>query len=271
MRSAITVCLVPEARSGPFVFHGDLASGCTQAAATGFHAVEVFPPSADEIDAHLLRQLLRQHGLALAAVGTGAGWLKHRLSLTHSDSAVRHRAHQFVAALIDLAGPFGAPAIIGSMQGRAEGEVTRAQALQWLGAALEQLGPRASAHGVPLLLEPLNRYESNLLNTLDQTTDFLRSLTTRTPRILADLFHMNLEESSIPEALRRAGPLLGHVHFADSNRQAVGYGHTDVAAAIQTLKDIGYSGFLSAEILPLPTPTAAAETTQASIRRFLPA
>jgi sugar phosphate isomerase/epimerase len=271
MRPAITVCLVPEARSGPFVFHGDLESGCAQAAAAGFQAIELFPTSADDIDAALLRQTLNRHGLALAAMGTGAGWVRQRLTLTHPDSAVRHRAQQFIAAIVDLAGSFGAPAIIGSMQGRADGEITRDQALGWLAMALEQLGPRAAARGVPLLIEPLNRYESNLLNTVEQGVELLRPLRTRSPRLLCDLFHMNIEEVSIADALRAAGPLVGHVHFADSNRRAIGLGHTEVAASIQSLKDISYRGYLSAEILPLPTPEIAARTTLESIRHFLPA
>jgi len=266
MRSAVTVCLVPEARSGPFVFHGDLEVGCAQAAKLGFDAIELFPGSAEEVDARTLRQVLHRNGLQLAAVGTGAGWVRHKLSLTHPDPTVRHRAQQFVASIIDFAGGFGAPAIIGSMQGRFAGETTREVALNWLAQALEQLGPRAGAHGTRLLLEPLNRYESNLLNTLDQTTAFLRPLRTQNIRILADLFHLNIEEVSIADALRRAATLVGHVHFADSNRQAIGQGHTEVTPILAALREIEFAGYYSAEILPLPTPEAAAAQTAKALK-----
>ena len=268
MRSAVTVCLVPEAKAGPFVFHDDLEAGCAAAARLGFHAIELFPPDAESVDAHALRQLLARHGLRLAAVGTGAGWVRHKLSLASPDPAIRHRATQFIASIIDLAGGFGAPAIIGSMQGKAEGEVGKDQALAWLAFALEQLGPRAAVHEVPLLLEPLNRYETNLLNTVDQTLALFSGLRTRNLRILADLFHMNIEESDIPAALRRAGSSVGHVHFADSNRRAIGFGHTDVAPVVQALRDMNYAGYLSAEILPLPSADAAAQRTIESFRRW---
>lgn len=266
MRSAITVSLVPEAKAGPFVFHGDLDVACSQANALGFDAIELFPTDADAVDARALRQILHRNRLDLAAVGTGAGWLVRKWSLTSPDPAIRHRAQQFIAAIIDFAGGFGAPAIIGSMQGRAEGAVTREQALEWVAEALEQLGPRAHSHGVPLLIEPLNRYESNLLNTLSQTSDFIQSLRSRNIRVLADLFHMNIEEASIPEALIAAGPLVGHVHFADSNRRAIGMGHTPIGHAFEALTRVGYQGYLSAEILPLPTTEEAAQRTIQAFR-----
>jgi sugar phosphate isomerase/epimerase len=272
MFSAITVCLVPEARSGPFVLHDALHAACARAAALGFDAIELFPAAAEAVDAGELRRLLPRHGLRLAAVGTGAGWLTRRLSLTDPDAAARARARAFIAAIVDLAGGFGAPAILGSMQGRVPEGVARKTALGWLAEALEQLGPRAHAHGVPFLLEPLNRYETNLLNTVADALAFLAPLRTRNLRLLGDTFHMNLEEASLPAALRAAGPLLGHVHLADSNRRAAGLGHTDFAPVAAALRGIRYAGAISAEVLPLPDPDAAARQALAAYRElFTPA
>jgi sugar phosphate isomerase/epimerase len=166
--------------------------------------------------------------------------------------------------MIEVAAEFGAPAIIGSMQGRVEGDLDRAQALDWLGDALEDLGAHAETLGTPLLYEPLNRYETNLFNRLSDAAAFLDSLRTRNVKLLADLFHMNIEESSPADALRSAARHVGHVHFADSNRHAVGFGHTETAPILAALRDIGYAGYLSAEILPLPdSQTAAAQTARA--------
>ena len=268
MRSAVTISLVPEARGGPFVFRDDLAAGCQKAAALGFDAIEVFPRSPREFDAPQARQLLAQHDLKLAAVGTGAGWVAHKLRLTDPDSVTRRRAREFAAAMIDLAGGFKAPAIIGSMQGRWEGSVTREQALAWLAEALEELAPRAAHHGVPLLFEPLNRYETNLLNRVDESLTFLNQLRAQNVNLLCDLFHMNIEEADIAAALRLAGPRLGHVHFADSNRLAVGFGHTDIAPVTAALREIGYTGYLSGEILPLPDSDTAARQTMKAFRQY---
>ena len=261
MRSAITVSLVPQAKGGPFVFWDGLESACESASALGFDAIEIFPPAADAIDRPALHSLLARHSLRVAAFGTGGGWVIHQWHLLHGDPAVRKSAREFIRQIIGLAAEFGAPAIIGSMQGRVEADLPRAQALEWLGDALEDLGGHAERLGAPLLYEPLNRYETNLFNTLGDAAAFLDSLRTRNVKLLADLFHMNIEERSPADALRDAARHIGHVHFADSNRRAVGFGHTDIAPILAALRDIGYAGYLSGEILPLPDSHAAAAQT----------
>jgi sugar phosphate isomerase/epimerase len=267
MRSAITVTLVPETKSGPFVFSNGLADAFAQAANIGFDAVEIFPPSASALNNADVSTLMARHHLSVAAVGTGAGWVVHKLSLTHSDGAVRREAREFIRAIISVAGQWSAPAIIGSMQGRWDAAVSREQALSYLGEALDELGEHAAGQGVPLLYEPLNRYETNLFNRLGNTANWLRGRRSQNIRILADLFHMNIEESDSSAALREAGQLVGHVHFADSNRGAVGMGQTRISPIVDVLHEIGYTGYLSAEIFPLPDPIAAARQTISAFRK----
>lgn len=269
MLSAVTISLVPEARGGPFVFWDDLAAGCREAAARGFDAVELFPPGADAVDPAELRALLDENGLTLAAVGTGAGWVKHRLTLTSPDAGVRDRALAFVQSVMDLAARFEAPAIIGSVQGRWGDGVTKPEALRYLGHALFKLDAHAADLGTTLLYEPLNRYETNLVNTLGDATTLLDGIGVGNVKILADLYHMNIEESNLADAIRGAGARIGHVHFADSNRRAAGLGHTDFLPVIAALVEIGYAGYLSAEILPLPDADTAARQTIATFRRIV--
>src|SRR6185295_8938942 len=103
MHSAVTISLVPEARGGPFVFWDDLAAGCARAAELGFDAVEVFPTEAAALEVTRVRNLLDEHQLKLAAIGTGAGWVKHKLRLTDQDPSVRQKATTFIGEIIDLA------------------------------------------------------------------------------------------------------------------------------------------------------------------------
>lgn len=269
MLSAITVSLVPETKGGPFVYTDGLERAFADAAALGFDAVEIFPPGPEAPELAAVPALVERHRLRVAAVGTGAGWVVRKLSLTSPDAAVREQARAFIRGIIDFAGRFGAPAIIGSMQGRSEGAVSRAQALGWLGESLDELGDYAARHGVPLLYEPLNRYETNLLNRLGDTAAWLRTLQTKNVRLLADLFHMNIDEADTAAALREAGSLVGHVHFADSNRRAIGLGQTRIAPIVAALRDIGYQGFLSAEVFPLPDAATAARQTITAFRQEL--
>ncbi len=206
MRSAITVCLVPEARSGPFVFHAGLENGCEQASNFGFDAVEVFPRSAAEVDPSQLKGLLERYGLKLAAVGTGAGWLTRQLSLTSTDVTVAQQATEFIRSIVELAGGLGAPAIIGSMQGRIPTPDLRTSLFAQLETAIESLALHAERFEVPLLIEPLNRYETNVFTDLDSTATWVKSLKTKNVRILADMFHMNIEEADMADSIRKHGP-----------------------------------------------------------------
>ena len=266
IRTGVTIALAEEMRSGPFVFHGDLEGSCAAAARIGFDAVEILPASPDDIDTAQLRDLLDKNELKLVAMGTGAGFVLHGLHLCSSDPSTRKRAIDFVAGVIDCAGQLGAPAVIGSMQGRIGPETQRDDAVAHLCDALNQLGEKAGQHGVPLILEPLNRYETNVLNRLEQGVELIRSLDTDNVKLLADLFHMNIEEQSICDALRDAAQFVGHVHFVDSNRRAAGFGHTELSEVGRTLIEIDYQGYISAEVLPYPDSVGAAEQSLAAMR-----
>ncbi len=277
MKSAVTIALVPEARRGPFVFHAcpDLSAECDvtldecceRAAELGFDAVEIFPPDAATFPRQELRELLALHGLALAAVGTGAGWVKHGLCLCDPDPAKRAAAVAFIAEVIDVAGAFGAPAIIGSMQGRSCPDVPREEALEHLAAALATLGNRAAGHGQILLYEPLNRYETDLFNRQADAAGFLEARDLSHVRLLCDLFHMNIEEAEIAATLHGVGRHVGHVHWADSNRRAMGLGHTPPEPIVAALRQIGFTGYLSAEVFPQPSSDEAASASIESFRR----
>lgn len=269
MKSAITVSLVEEARGGPFVFWDGLEDACQRAGKLGFDAIEIFAPSTDAVDAGALKPMLEANGLVLAALGTGAGMVKHGLSLTNPDAEHRKRAIAFVNNIVSKAGEFGASAIIGSMQGRWGGDTDKATALGYLGEALEACGSHAAQFNVPLIYEPLNRYETNLCNTVDDGVKLLESISCDNVVLLADLFHMNIEEEDIAAALRRGGKHIGHVHFVDSNRRPTGCGHMDYAPIAAALKEIDYQGYACAEALPYPDPQAAAESTIKAYNEYL--
>ena len=269
MKTAITLSRVEEAASGPFVFHQELPDGFARAAHHGYDSVELFLPGPTAVSASEIKTLQEEHGLGIAAVGTGAGLVRHGLSLTDPDTGIRQAALQFIQEMVELGGSLKAPAILGSMQGKWGGTIRREQALDWLAEALATIGDTASRHGVPFIYEPLNRYETNLLNQVGQAAEWIKERGLRNIVILADMFHMNIEETDMARAIQNGGNLIGHVHFADSNRHAMGFGHSQPLPVIEALKTIGYDGYLSAEIFPLPDADQAAARTIQTIHTLL--
>jgi len=264
VKVSVTVCLIPEARGGPFVLWEDLPGSVRQAVELGYDAIELFPPEPDALSPKAVKELLAPHNLAVSAVGSGAGWVRHKLSLSHRDPAHRERARTFVRSMIDVAAELGAPVIIGSMQGRWGDDLPKEEALAHLTESLTMLGEHAASRGQMLLYEPLNRYETNLLNTIADGLTFLKSLPPNV-KLLADLFHMNIEEADIAAAIRAGAGHIGHFHFADSNRRPAGLGHLDFGPVVAAVRDINFNGYFGAECLPYPTPDAAARQT---VKRF---
>lgn len=113
--------------------------------------------------------------------------------------------------------------------------------------AIAELGEHAESEGVVLLLEPLNRYEDYHLNRLDQAWEAVKASGSTGVGLLVDVFHMNIEEANIADAIRSCGSLVRHVHLADSNRLEPGAGHLDFAAIFAALREIGFNYFCALE------------------------
>lgn len=255
---AATICLVPEVTAGPFLFQGELADCCRRVASVGFTSVELFLPDAQTYPAATIRSTLADFGLRLLSIGTGAGFVVRRMFLSSRDAAVRRGAGAFAGSLTELAGDLGAKIILGSIMGSAEPGVSVGAARQWQREGVDLLAEKADALGVEILVEPLNRYESNLLNTLGDGAALLSELRRQNVRLLADLFHMNIEESSPAAALREHLALVGHIHFVDSNRGPAGSGHINFTPFAEVIREGAYTGTFAAEALPRPDPESAA-------------
>jgi sugar phosphate isomerase/epimerase len=112
---------------------------------------------------------------------------------------------------------------------------------------LAEIAPTAEETGAAVILEPLNRYESRFLNRLDQAADICRAVGSPGIKLMADFFHMNIEEIDIGQAIEDAAEHIGYVHLADSNRYQPGAGHLDFRPGLAALKRIGYDGFMTLE------------------------
>ncbi len=268
IKSAVTIALVPEIKTGPWIFWDNLEESMRKAADLGFDAIELFTASGNAIEIDTLKKLLDQYKLQLSAVGTGAGKVVHGLTLTDSDSTIREKAIAFIKEMMEFGAAFNAPAIIGSMQGNAIQGTAHGHSIGLLAEGLNVLDQHAASLGVMLIYEPLNRYETNLMNNLEDAAAFIESHNFNNIVLLADLFHMNIEEADPAASIQKNIQHIGHLHFADSNRKPIGFGHTQMQQIANALRLSGYDGYVSAEAFPWPDPDLAAAQTIRSFNQF---
>ena len=112
---------------------------------------------------------------------------------------------------------------------------------------LGKIAPIAEETGVPIILEPLNRYETHLIKSLDDAGEICRAVGSPGIRMMGDFFHMNLEDDDMGAAIERNADCLAYIHLADSNRYQPGTGHLDFKPGFSALKRISYDGFMTFE------------------------
>jgi len=239
----------------------DVRSAIEYLAALGYAGAELAIRDPAEVNLDEVAATAARARVLVPAIGTGQAFLEEGIALAAAEEEVRERAVARLEAQVDAAGRLGALVIVGLIHGPIPPQVPRDQAMEWLLAGLRRVARRARGANVRIVIEPVNRYESNWLNTVEEVLDLIGRLGEDNVGVLPDTFHMNIEEADMFEALRRAGTRLWHLHVADSNRRAPGAGHLDFNQIVIALAGQGYTGAVSAEILPYPTLEAAAAQT----------
>lgn len=254
-----TLCMTivkQRGKGAPFLYGGDLVDGLAVAARLGYGGVELHVRAPQELELERLKPSLRESGLRVCALGTGRAYVDDGLSLI--DPATREEALRRLKGFIDAAQGLGAKVIVGCMRGNVPEEGSAGESLRLLGEAMRSADGYAAQKGVTLLIEPINRYENNYLCSVYDAAALIRKHSLVSTGILADLFHMNIEERDPVGAIAEHISLISYVHAADSNRMYPGGGHTDFPAVLRALRSGGFSGEISAECLPLPDDETAA-------------
>lgn len=253
---------------GPLLYPGRVAECIEVAARLGYDGIEISLRASAELDARGLKRALKSAGLTLSALGSGRAYLEDKLSFSDPDPEVREAAVERLNGHIDLAAEHGALVIFGLMRGvrpwTKDGDLENELIVECLRRCAEY----AQSVDVGLVVEPINRYETAFQNTAGQTLDLIERVGCPNVNVLLDLFHMNIEEVSLGDAIRRTGDRLRYVHIADSNRWAPGLGHMDYSDVIAALDDINYNGWLSAEVLPIPDDLSAARQAREHVARL---
>ncbi len=259
MKVSLTVSSAGSPKA-PILFRGGYAESIVRAARIGYRAVELHIRDPKAVDQRAIFQTLEETGVEVSTIGTGQAYGEDRIFFTSPDGEIRRAAVQRIKDQIDFASRLGARVIIGLIKGPLpEGERERDLALANAVRCMRECAEAAEKASIQLVIEAINRYESNFLCTAEETEQFIGEVGSSVVGLHLDTFHMNIEEVSIEDAIRRHAGRLIHIHLADSNRRVPGMGHLNFHSILSALKEIGYQGYLGLECLPLPDAQKAAE------------
>jgi len=256
------------------LLRGAFAERLERAVQLGYDGVELMAQRPAELDGADIAAQVSYCGLEIAAIGSGAIPFLDRLTLLAAEPGLRTAAEQRLHQLIDFAAAARAPLVtIGGFRGRLANMkgASPEEARRYLIEVLRRAAERARACGVRLALEPLNRYESDIVNSAADGLALLDEVGHSHLGLLLDTFHMNIEEPTYAGSIEQvmAAGRLWHIHLGDSNRLPPGQGHIPFGDIIAALRRSGYDGYLSAELFPRPDPDSAAAATAAYMRTVL--
>lgn len=257
-RTSVAISPTP-ADFAPLLFAGNWRAALSAVQELGYDAVEISVRDPEDPDVVGCNEAAHERDIPISAIATGQSFYSDGWAPVDPDQAVRKRLMGRMRRIIDMAAPWPALVVIGGVRGVLEG--TPAEQRSSYHRAVEffaDLAEYGDSMGVQLVVEPINRYETNFINTVADALRFIDDVGAGNIGMLPDTFHMNIEEVSLEGALRDAGQKMLHVQFTDSNRHAAGQGHIDFVPLAAVLREVGYSGYMSAEILPEPDDATAA-------------
>lgn len=214
----------------------------------GFDLIEIPPEDVSLIDLKKVRSELKATGLAcsiLCAYGATR-------DIGDKDPSVQKAGIEFIENCIRVAAELGSPLVCGPLYAgvgnlRLYSDEERKQ--QWERSAmnLRRIADFAKSHGVTLGIEPINRFETDLINTVDCAIRMVQDVNHPQLKIQLDTFHMNIEEKNVGQAIRKAGKYLVHMHACENDRGIPGTGHVPWTEVKESLEGIGYKGYLVIE------------------------
>lgn len=258
MKFSIVLSTQPTSFSA-LAYKGEIEENVKQIINYGFDAVELAVRDPNLLDVNSLFNLLESNKLPVSAIGTGQAFGEEGLSFTNSNKEIRRKAIVRIKSQIHLAEKFNSIVIIGLIRGKKQANQNYQEVENYFIDAIQECA--SVNEKIKLVIEPINRYETNIINSVTQGLEFLDKAGCSNVGLLLDTFHMNIEEKSITDSIILAREKLFHFHVADSNRWHPGAGHIDFGDIFKTLKEIKYSGYISAEILPYPDSATAASNT----------
>lgn len=224
----------------------------------GYDGVELMTLDPKKLDWEEVREEAKKNHLAVVLVCTGEIFGQLGLSYTHPKEEIRKEAIKRTKEIIDFASFLGANINIGRVRGQYCKELTKEQTYQYAVEAFKELSDYAQNKDVMIALETVTIMQTNFINTLEEGVSMVHAVNHPNFKLMMDIFHLNLEEPDIYEAIRKYSSYNIHVHLADNNRRYPGHCGLDFEKIIETFKECGYDGNYCTEIFQIPDQKAAA-------------
>lgn len=244
-------CAMGAPAGSPFpIITDDFCGTADWLSENGFDSMEVHIRAPEMVDANRLSEHCVEKGIEISTIGTGMAYGMEGLCITSKDAVVRKAAVKRLKDQLDLGVALKCPVIIGSMRGTVGQGESFQEVDRRMVDSMTELADYAEKTGTELVIEALNRFETNYLRSSDEVLDLIDRV--GSPRILIhlDTYHMNLEERDWRMPILRSAGRLGHVHVADNNRQYPGSGLIDFRTVISALLEVKYDGSLTMECYP---------------------
>jgi D-psicose/D-tagatose/L-ribulose 3-epimerase len=221
----------------------EAAGLAARVAGLGFDIMEICIEDPAQVDGAAVRAAAEAEGLQVSVCGA----FGPDRDVSHDDPAMRRAGVEYLRTCIDLAVATGSPHVVGPMysatgKARLLPEDERERQRGWAAEGLREAGEYAAEHGIRLGMEPLNRFETDLVNTTEQGLDLCARIGLDNVGLLLDTFHMNIEEKDVGAAIRAAGDRIVLFHACENDRGTPGAGHVDWATVADALADAGYDG-----------------------------
>jgi sugar phosphate isomerase/epimerase len=265
MKLGIVLSAQPSSFSA-LLYEGKMEENITKIKKLGYDGVELAVRDPEQLNVEWLKSILERSQMNVPAIQTGQVYLEEGLSFVNPDPAIRKKAIERIKSQVRLSKALDTLVIIGLVRGKKTREISAEKQDAWLRDALWECAQENES--VKLAIEPINRYETDIINTVASGLNLVERIDMRNVGLLLDTFHMNIEEPSIVESIVSAKDHLFHFHIADSNRWYPGAGHINFNEIFSTLNQINYQGFVSAEIVPVPDPDSAAKKTIEYMSQF---
>lgn len=258
-----------DAEDNAYAVLKGLEKSIEKAANLGYDGIELVIGHSKEIDWERTERIVQKHNLEISCLSTGQMFSKYYFYLTNPDPILRQQCIDNVYRLVDVAHRFGTMINLGRSLGFFSDMQTVEQTKALFIDSLSYIVDKAAQKNVVILVEPLNRYETNFINTAEECETFLQWLPQEYVGITLDLFHMNMEEALLGETFVRFKDKVKYVHMADSNKLAPGWGHINFDDVFDGLRRAEYRGWCSVEVLPKPNEDLATEQAIRFLRQYI--